>query len=161
MKTIRNIIPLFMLLIISGFTRGPVAQGETNCRLGSFIIEKSGRPLISDGRILKTYDVKYENSALKLRIGVDDSKRKNKKYIVVSDDFAVQYGCKGNVFGAARVEPDYIEDGIPETDIRLNRIEYYRQKVLTQIPKSEIEYIKLISVYFPKLIDSDVILANN
>lgn len=159
MKKLINIIPILIFLVFTGFTRGPVAQGDSHCSLGSFVIEKSDRPLISDARILKTYEVKYENSGLSLRIGIDDSRRKNTRYIVVSEDFGMQYSCRGNIFGAERVETGYVEDGIPETDIRLNRVEYYRQKVLTQLPKSEIEYVKLISVYFPKLIVEDKLMA--
>jgi len=160
MKPAIRIIVATLFLLITGFSPGVVAQGDSCSDLGSFIIEKSKSPLIYDARILKTYDIMYENSGLTVRVGIDETNRKCKKYIVVSGDFAVQYICNKNIFGAEIVEECYVEDGIPATDTRLNRSEYFRQKVLTQIPKSEIDHVMLISVYFPKLLSEEILLAN-
>lgn len=161
MKTTLKIIAAIMFLVLTGFSGGLVAQGDSCSELGTYIIEKSKNPLISDARILKTYDVTYEHSGITVRVGIDDINKKCKKYLVVSGDFAIQYICKGNLFGAEQVEECYVEDGIPATDMRLDRAEYFRQKVLTQLPKSEIEHVKLISVYFPKLLSQEILLANN
>jgi len=161
MKPAIKILAAMLFLIITGFSGGLTAQGDSCSELGTFTIENSKKPLISDARILKTYDIIYENSDVIVRVGIDDINRKCKKYIVVSGDFAVQYICKKGIFGAEIIEECYIEDGIPATDIRLNRAEYFRQKVLTQLPNSEIEHLKLISVYFPKLLPNDILLAKN
>jgi hypothetical protein len=160
MKRVTYILSALLFLLLTGFTKSPLATGETNGRLGSFIIEKSQQPLICDARILPTYDVKYENSGFTLRVGIDSSDKKCKKYIVVSDDFAVQYFCQKDKFGVGLIESKYIEDGIPSTDSRLNREEFFRQKVLTMLPDNEIEHVKLISVFFPKLIKEEVLYAN-
>ena len=160
MKKVIYILSALLFILLTGFTKSPLAKGETNGRLGSFTIEKSLRPLISDARILPTYDVKYENSGFTLRVGIDNTDKKCKKYIAVSDDFGVQYYCQKDKFGVGLLESGYIEDGIPSTDSRLNKVEYFNQKVLTMQPKNEIEHVKLISVFFPKLIQEEVLYAN-
>lgn len=160
MKRVIYILSALLFLLLTGFTKSPLAKGETNGRLGSFTIEKSLRPLISDARILPTYEVKYENRGFTLRVGIDNSDKKCKKYIAVSDDFAVQYICQNDKFGVELIESGYIEDGIPSTDSKLNREEYFKQKVLTMLPDNEIEHVKLISVFFPKLIKEEVLYAN-
>ena len=130
----------------------PVAEGETNYELGAFVVEKSNAPIIIDATIMPTYEVSYENSDMTIRIAVDNSDRKCRKFIVVSDNLAIQYNCDGRVFGVTLPDMAYIEDGIPSSKINLDRSEYHRQKVLTQQVNSEIEQIRLISVYFPKLV---------
>ena len=159
MKPIIKILAATLFLAITGFSPGLIAQGDSCSDLGTFIVEKSKSPLIYDARILKTYDIMYENSDLTVRVGIDETSKKCKKYIVVSGDFAIQYICTKNIFGAEIIEECYVEDGIPATDSRLNRSEYFRQKVLTQIPKSEMDHVMLISVYFPKLLSEDILMA--
>ena len=159
MKAMKLIMSSLVLLLISGFAGISVAQDNSYYMPAEFVIMKSNQPIISNARILKTYDIIYKDSGLKARIAVDDSNRKCKKYLVVSGDFAIQYSCNGSVLGAQKVEEGYIEDGIPATDERLNRAEYFKQKVLTQVKKEEMEQIELISVFFPRLLTNEVIMA--
>lgn len=160
MRKVISFITTVLILSIPGYALNPVAQGNTNYELGAFVVEKSIRPIIVDARILPTYEVSYENSGMTIRIAVDNTNRKCKKYIVVSDDLTIQYNCNGKIFGAVIVEDEYADDRISTSRINLNRIEYFHQKVITCLPVNEIESIKLISVYFPKLIkDYDRVFA--
>lgn len=134
------------------FAVDPVAEGETNHELGAYIIEKSNAPIISDARILTTYEVSYENSEMTVRIAVDNSDKKCRKFIVVSDNLAMQYDCNGRFFGVKMPEQNYVEDGISGSMINLDRSEYFKQKVLTQKNNTELEQVQLIAVFFPKLI---------
>ena len=152
MKKLITLFAVFTLLALPGMALDPVAQGETNCKLGAYIVVKSSAPLIVDARILPTYEVSYENSDMTIRIAVDNSDKKCRKYIVVCDNLTMQYNCDGKIFGASMLDDNYIEDGFSSNGAYLDRAEYFKQKVITQIEKSELEQIKLISVFFPKLV---------
>ena len=160
MKTIINLLGVLALTLSPAFALDPVAEGQTNHELGAYIVENSNAPLIIDATILTTYEVSYENSDMTVRIAIDDSDKKCRKFIVVSDNLAIQYDCNGKFFGVKMPEQTYIEDGISGSMINLDRAEYYKQKVLTQNKKSELEQVQLIAVFFPKLIkDYDRIFA--
>ncbi len=160
MKTIINLLGVLALTLSPAFALDPVAEGQTNHELGAYIVENSNAPLIIDATILTTYEVSYENSDMTVRIAIDDSDKKCRKFIVVSDNLAIQYDCNGKFFGVKMPEQTYIEDGISGSMINLDRAEYHKQKVLTQNKKSELEQVQLIAVFFPKLIkDYDRIFA--
>ncbi len=135
-------------------------KGNTNHELGAYVIEKSIAPLIVDARILPTYEVSYENSDMTVKIAIDDSNKKCRKLIVVSDHLSVQYNCDGKIFGVNLLEGQYADDGISDSRLYLDNSEYFRQKVISQSAKDEIDQIKLISVYFPKLVkDYEIVFA--
>lgn len=166
MKKLTFLITLLSLILIpvpassSAHEIDPVTEGNTNYELGAFVVEISNAPIIIDATILPTYVVSYENSDMTIRIAVDNSDRKCRKFIVVSDNLAMQYNCDGKIFGVAIPDMAYIEDGIPSSKVNLDRSQYHRQKVITQRKKTEIDQIRLISVYFPKLVkDYDRLFA--
>ena len=151
----------FIFITTTGFNKKTVITGNTNSKLGSFIIIQSDQPLITDTETLRSYDVKYENSDMDLRIVIDDRNRKCLSFIVVSGDFGIQYNCDKHIFGVVKVDDKYIKDGIPKTDERLNRVEYYRQKVLISTQESETNMLRLIAVYFPNLMTSESPYTNS
>lgn len=154
------LITALVLILLPAHALDPVAQGKTNYELGDFTVEKSNAPIIVDATLLPTYEVSYENSDITIRIAVDRSDKKCRKYIVVSDNLAMQYNCTGKIFGVAMPDQCYIEDGISCSTVNLDRSEYHRQRVITKMKKSELEQIRLISVYFPMLIkDYDTYFA--
>lgn len=152
MKRIFFLLTLASLLTLTGFAKGPVAEGKTHCILGNYVVDKAVDPIYVDGNALKTFIVSYENSDLYVRIGVDKSDKRCTKYVVVSDDLEVQYVCNKKYFGVERLDREYLDDGMSTSDITLDKTEYYHQKVITQNKKNELDYVKLISVYFPKLV---------
>lgn len=159
MKNIIIALSALIFLTTTGFNKKTVATGKTGCQLGSYIIVKSDRPLISDATILRTYDVKYENSDMDVRIAIDDRDKKCLSFIVVSGDFGIQYNCDKKIMGVDPVEECYVEDGIPGTNGNLNRAEYFRQKVLVRGSEDETELMRLIAAYFPKLMITEPLYA--
>ncbi|MCA1756713.1 MAG: hypothetical protein LC649_04595 [Bacteroidales bacterium] len=159
MKNIIITLSALIFLTTTGFNNKTITSGNTACQLGSYIIVKSDRPLISDADILRTYDVKYANSDMDVRIAIDDRDRKCLSFIVVSGDFGIQYNCDKKILGVSTVAANYVEDGIPGTNENLNRAEYFRQKVLTRGSEDETEIMRLIAVYFPKLMITEPLYA--
>ena len=146
------LIAVLALILLPAHALDPVAKGKTNHELGDFTVEKSSAPIIIDATLLPTYEVSYENSDLTIRIAVDKTDKKCMKFIVVSNNLAMQYNCTGKFFGVSMPDQCYIEDGIPASTVNLDRSEYHRQRVITKIKKSELEHVRLISVYFPMLV---------
>lgn len=160
MKKLLTLLSVSILVYLPSLANDPVAKGNTNHELGAYVIEKSIAPLIVDARILTTYEVSYENSDMKVKIAIDDSNKKCRKLIVVSDHLSVQYNCDGKIFGVNLLEEQYSDDGISDSKLYLDSSEYFRQKVISQSAKDEIDQIKLISVYFPKLVkDYEIVFA--
>ena len=146
-------ITIGALTTFGAYAKAPVAKGNTNSELGTFVIEKSVAPLIVGWKILDTYDVRYENSGMIVRIAVDDSDKKCRKYIVVSDDLCIQYTFNGKVFGTSLIDHKYVRQGVTKSVEHLNMEEFFHQKVISSTVKTELEQLKLISVYFPRLVN--------
>jgi hypothetical protein len=159
MKNIIITLSALIFVIATGFNKKPVATGSTSSQVGSFVIVKSDRPLISDATILRTYDVKYENSDMDVRIAIDDRNKKCLSFIVVAGDFGIQYNCDKRILGVGTLDEKYVEDGIPGTNDNLNRVEYFKQKVLTRSSDDETEILRLIAAYFPKLMITEPLYA--
>ena len=85
-------------------------------------------------------------------MAVDDSMNGITRFLVISDDLVIEYICYNNSFGARLIDERFAEEGFSTSNQNLDRQEYYHQKVITQNPSTETEYLSLISVYFPKLI---------
>ena len=152
MKRLFYLLFIASFLTLTGYAKGPVAEGKTHCCLGNFVVDKAIDPIIVDGNALKTFIVTYENSDLDVRIGIDKSDKKCTRYIVVSDELEIMYLCNNKYFGVKRLAKEYLDDGMSTSDITLDREQYYHQKVITQLQKNELDHVKLISVYFPKLV---------
>lgn len=152
MKKFLYLFAISLILIPSGFANDPVAEGKTYCCLGNYVVDNAIDPIYVDGKALKTFIVSYENSDLNVMIGIDKSDRKCTRFIVLSDELEIQYQCNGKYFGVKRLDREYLNDGLSTSDLSLDRSAYFHQKVITQRKKSDIEYVKLISVYFPKLV---------
>jgi hypothetical protein len=152
MKKLLTLLSVSILICLPSLALEPVAKGNTNHELGTYVIEKSNAPLIVDARILTTYEVSYENSDMIVKIAIDDSNKKCRKLIVVTDHLSIQYDCDGKIFGVNLLEEKYTQDKISSSCLYLDRAEYFRQKVISQTARTELAQIKLISVYFPKLV---------
>lgn len=151
---IKSLLATVAILIISAFNVSamlPVAQGNTNSILGKYTVEKADMLNMIQGEALRTYTIKYENAEDSLLVVVDDS-REELKFLVISDQLMMEYKCENNLFGAKIVSEYFQNEGYFTHRENLDRKQYFHQKLITQHPKSETEYISLISVYFPKLI---------
>lgn len=152
MKRILSSIFIALLFTLVSNAMDPVATGKTNCCLGNYVIEKASNPILVDGTILETFVISYENSDAIVTVGVDKSNKKCTTYIVQSDNLSMQYDCNRKYFGVKKVDKKYSKDGYSSSDETINRSEYFNQRIITRLEKTELDHIKLISVYFPKLV---------
>jgi hypothetical protein len=150
MKRFLLILVLFAGVAALSFGR-VIVKGESNTPFGSYTIEVCDQPLMLAGEELKCYLITYENSPAIVKVFVDKEK-KCKNYIVTSDDLSVMYTCNGKYFGVNKVGKKYISEGIKTDDSKLDRSDYFRQKVIALGPTDEFDATLLIASYFPELI---------
>jgi len=153
----RTIILISILLTMAGISRSSsiVAQGNTNSERGSYTIHKIAGFEMIKGDPLRAYEIWYENSCDSLIVAIDDSRRDITRFLVISDSLVIEYICKDRFFGASLVDERFREEGLSTETVNLDKREYYHQKLITQKAKTETEYLKLISVYFPRLLRGD------
>lgn len=152
MKRIILLSAITLSLLMTGFARSPVAEGKTHCGLGNYVIDRATELVFVDGNALETFIIRYENSELSVRVGIDRSDKKCIRYLVLSDDLEVQYNANKKYFGVQRVDREYLDDGLSTSDMTLDKEAYYHQKLLTRSRQNEIGYLKLIAVFYPKLV---------
>lgn len=152
MKRIILLSAITLSLLMTGFARSPEIKGQTHCCLGSYVIEIADRPVFIDGNPLRTFIISYENSALSVRVGIDSSDKKCTRYLVLSDDLEVQYSANRKYFGVERVGREYLDKGFYTSDISLDKEAYFHQKLITRSGKDEVGYLRLIAVFYPKLV---------
>ncbi|HCC70314.1 MAG TPA: hypothetical protein DEQ09_04070 [Bacteroidales bacterium] len=153
-KIISLIVTVFVLssLTFAVNPKLPVAQGNTNSKLGFYTVEKAGMFRMIKGEPLRSYYIAYENSPDSIIVVVDDSRKKIKRYLVISEELVIEYVCCKNVFGVRIIDEHFEQEGFSTTKHKLDKQQYYHQRVITREPICEIDCIKLISVYYPKLI---------
>jgi hypothetical protein len=128
-----------------------IARGESNTPFGSYTIELCDQPMAFAGEEMKCYLISYSESPVQLKVYVD-KERKCKNYIVLSDDLAVMYSCDGNIFGVNKVDKKFKNAGIVTDDSKLDRMDYFHQKVIARGETSDFEAAALIASFFPQLI---------
>ena len=147
-------ISLFLLLFaaVAAMSYGRVVlKGESNTTFGSYTIEVCDRPLNLAGEDLKCYLITYENYPEVVKIYVDKDRR-CKNYVVTSDDLSVMYTCNGEYFGVNKVGKKYQAEGLKTDDAKLDRADYFRQKLISHGPTDELDAAMLIASYYPELI---------
>ncbi|MFO7755263.1 MAG: hypothetical protein R6V34_04685, partial [Bacteroidales bacterium] len=115
-------------------------------------IDRAVSLVFVDGNALETFAISYENSELSVRVGIDRSDKKCTRYLVLSDDLEVQYIASRKYFGVERVDREYLDDGLSTSDLTLDREAYFHQKLITQSRLDDTGYLKLIAVFYPKLV---------
>lgn len=128
-----------------------IVKGESNTSFGSYTIEVCDQPMMLAGEELKCYLISYEKSPLTVKVFVDKDK-KCKNFVVVSDDLSVMYTCNDKYFGVNKVDKKYGAEGLVTDDARLDRYDYFHQKVLSQGHTTDFDATVLIASYFPELI---------
>jgi hypothetical protein len=155
MKTRIEILMLCLLLV--GFTTtaktkvATVLSGQSLTELGDYQISQSTNNLTIGGEAVKTYELTYSNGDSPVLIGVQKTK-KCMNFVVRSHNFEVMYVCNSHVFGVKRIASEW--QTIPASEINklLDNADFYSQRVISQIPKTETELLGLIACYFPALV---------
>lgn len=146
---------LLCLMLFAGMTAMSygriIVKGDSNTSFGRYTIEVIDRPLILAGEELKCYLITYENSPVTLKVYVDKEK-KCKNYVVTSDDLSVMYTCNGEYFGVNKVGKKYLSEGLRTDDRKIDRTDYFHQKVISRGPTEEVDAAMLIAAYYPELL---------
>ena len=133
---------------------GSSLTGNSLTEFGNYTITVSETPMVVNNEAVKTFSLAYENTANPVQIGqvkTDECIT----YIVRSDEFEIQYTCNKGVFGVKKLEAQYQQLPKEEMEAKLDRVNYFAQRVICQNKKSEDELLGLIACYFPKLIKED------
>ena len=149
----KRIILLLVLCVgMTAMSYGKViARGESNTPFGSYTIELCDQPMALAGEEIKCYLISYSKSPVQLKVYVD-KERKCRNYIVLSDELAVMYSCDGNFFGVNKIDKKFRDAGIATDDSKLDRMDYFHQKVIARGQTSDFEAAALIASFFPQLI---------
>ncbi len=160
MKTKLVLLAICVALLSMGATAkikdGKAMTGNSLTSFGKYTIVNSDIPMVYENQVLKTYDLTYENTNNKIRIGIlCEDKLKCKTFIVRTDEFEIEYACRNNVFGVKKIEKRFQELPKEEMDLKLNKVSYYAQRVICQNKKSEDDLLGLIACYFPDLVNEE------
>ena len=155
MKTKLFILTVCVALISFGanakIKTGQALTGSSLTDFGNYTITVADVPMMVNNEVARTYDLIYDNTTNPVKIGVVKADE-CMKFIVRTDEFEVQYTCNKGVFGVKKIEPQYQQLPKEEIDAKLERFNYFSQRVICQNKKSEDELLGLIACYFPKLI---------
>lgn len=158
MKTKLFILTVCVALLSLGASAkiktGQALTGNSLTEFGNYSITVADAPMMINNEAVKTYDLMYDNTSNPVKIGVIKTEECS-KFIVRTDEFEVQYTCNKGVFGVKKIEAQYQQLPKEEIDAKLERFNYFSQRVICQDKKSEDELLGLIACYFPKLIKED------
>jgi hypothetical protein len=158
MKTKLFILTICVALLSLGASAkikdGQSLTGNSLTEFGKYTIMASDAPMVINNEVVKTYDLMYENTSNPIRVGLV-KEEKCTTFVVRADDFEIQYSCNNGVFGVKKIESRFQTLPKEEMDARLDRVNYFSQKVICTNQKSEEELLGLIACYFPKLVNED------
>jgi hypothetical protein len=133
---------------------GQSLTGNSLTEFGKYTVMVSDAPMVINNEVVKTYDLMYENTSNPIRVGLV-KEEKCTTYVVRTDDFEIQYTCNKGVFGVKKIENRFQTLPKEEMDAKLDRVNYFSQRVICTNEKSEEELLGLIACYFPKLVNED------
>ena len=133
---------------------GQALTGNSLTEFGKYTVMVSDAPMVINNEVVKTYDLMYENTSNPIRVGLV-KEEKCTTYLVRTDDFEIQYTCNKGVFGVKKIENRFQTLPKEEIDAKLDRVNYFSQRVICTNEKSEEELLGLIACYFPKLVHED------
>ncbi|MCG6188070.1 MULTISPECIES: hypothetical protein [Maribellus] len=133
---------------------GKALSGNSLTEFGKYTIVNSDAPMVIDNKVVKTYDLMYDDVNGSVRIGVLKEKDCT-SFVVRSDEFEVMYECNKHVFGVKKIDKKFQTLPTASNNEKLNKVSYYAQRVICQNPKTEDELLGLIACYFPNLINDE------
>lgn len=158
MKTKLFILTICVALLSLGTSArvkdGQALTGNSLTEFGKYTVKVCDEPMVINGSAIKTFDLMYENTSNPIHVGLV-KEEKCTTFIVRTDDFEIQYSCNKGVFGVKKIESRFQTLPKEEMDAKLDRVNYFSQRVICTNPKSEDELLGLIACYFPKLIKED------
>jgi len=158
MKTKLFILTICVALVSLGASakikEGKALTGNSLTEFGKYTITVSDEPMIIASEAVKTYDLMYENTGNPIRVGLVQEEQCT-TFIVRSGDFEIQYSCNKGVFGVNKIESRFQTLPTEEMDAKLNKVNFFSQRVISANKKSEEELLGLIACYFPVLVNEE------
>jgi hypothetical protein len=160
MKTKLVLLAVCVAILSMGATAkikdGKAMTGNSLTEFGKYTIVKSDAPMVYKNQALKTFELTYENTSNPIMVGIlCEDELKCKTFIVRSDEFEIEYACTNGVFGVKKIEKRFQELPKAEMELKLNKVNYYSQRIICQNKKSEDDYLGLIACYFPDLVNEE------
>jgi hypothetical protein len=150
MKRIYVALLLFACMAVVSYGK-VIVKGNSNTSFGGYTIEICDQPMTLAGKELKCYLISYDSSPLTVKVFVDKDKR-CQNYVVVSDALSVMYSCNGKYFGVNKLSRQYEKAGLSTDESRLDRADFFHQKVIAPGKTDDSDATMLIASYFPELI---------
>lgn len=150
MKTLILITVLMLTLSFASNAKTIVAKGESNSAFGNYTIEQLDDHMMLNNKELDKYLITYENTDMKVVV-VMDKQKKCKKYYVLNDQLPVQYECNGTYFGIKKLEKAVVATGFENPSEKMNKQEFFNQRVLISGVTNTLDHLNLIASYYPGL----------
>ena len=150
MKTLILTTVLVLTLSFASTSRTIVAKGESNSAFGNYTIELLDDHMMLNNNELDKYLISYENTDMKVVV-VMDKQKKCRKYYVLNDQLPVQYECNGTSFGIKKLDRAVVANGFGNASEKMNKQEFFNQRVLISGVTNTIEHLNLIASYYPGL----------
>jgi hypothetical protein len=158
MKTKLFILTICVALVSLGASAktkdAKALTGNSLTEFGKYTITVSDEQMVIADEAVKTYDLMYENTSNPIRVGLVKEEQCT-TFVVRTDDFEIQYSCNKGVFGVKKIESRFQTLPKEEMDAKLDRVNYFSQRVISTNKKSEEELLGLIACYFPALVNED------
>jgi len=149
---------LFAVLVLAAgtFSFGTklIGEGKTYTSLGNYRVEAIDSPEPLKGADCQAYVIKYENTPMEVTVIVCRD-QKDQKYLVLSDRLSVQYVNNAQYFGVEMVDKSFEKEGYKTDNSGLNKIAYFRQKVIGPGQMREKDATRTIAAFFPFLLRTD------
>ena len=155
MKRIALIAMLIFSVGLVSMGNNIVAKGQSNSPFGDYKIEQLADHMNLNGKELDNYMISYEKGNLSVMVVIDKQK-KCKKYYVLSEKGPVQYECNGTYFGVKKLDKNLMSQRFATSLDKLDRTEFYQQRVITVETTATIDHLQLIASYYPGLFKEKV-----
>ena len=133
---------------------GRSITGNSLTDFGKYTVVNSDVPMVVGNKAVPTYDLTYENTSETIQIGLVKEKGCT-NFIVRAGEFEIQYACRKGAFGVKKLEKRFQKIPKDKVEAKLNKVNYYSQRIICQNEKSEDELLGLIACYFPTLINQE------
>ena len=155
MKRIFVLTALIITVCLAALGNPVVSQGQSNTELGDYKITALNDHIMLNGKELEKFLITYSKSDLKVVVAVDKQK-KCRKYYVLNDQVPVQYECNGIYFGIKKLDKNLGKIGFTTSRDKLNKSEFYHQRVLTSEITPMLDQLNLIASYYPGLFNEKI-----
>ncbi|MFC0875751.1 hypothetical protein ACE01N_04110 [Saccharicrinis sp. FJH2] len=152
MKTTGKLFGLLVLVftMFAFTTNAETIVNDSNSELGKYYLKKAAHAMEVNDQEVPTYVIHYDNLSKPVYIGVY-SVPNCKIFLVRTDDFEVAYACRDGIFGINYMPESLATLPAEKSKASIDRVNYLRQRVITQKKCTEKTQLNLIAQYLPDI----------